>query len=105
MKKDPFNGKIAKEFIGYMKFSLIFGSIVLLACAIFFFLMALFYENMEYGARIVVYVLASVSLIFSIAYPLTSLALIKIYPKYRNVTRFLVKEVVFDGYEKYQDKK
>lgn len=45
--KDIFNGKIRKQYIGYMKMTLILVSILFFAFFIFFLLFATLYENME----------------------------------------------------------
>ena len=56
MSKDPFNGNIKKEYINYVKFSLIFATVLFFAFFVFFLLFALLYEKIEYAARILMFV-------------------------------------------------
>ncbi len=99
MKKDIFNGKIATESKGIVKFTLIFAPIILILCGVMFLLVALFYENVEYSARIFLYCIAPLSIIAGISYPLITLHLIKIYPKHRKITKHFIKEYVFREYD------
>lgn len=66
MKKDIFNAKISTECVNYVKFSLIFFSLITLICAVISFCVALLYQNVEPIARIVIYCLAGVSLLMAI---------------------------------------
>ena len=87
MKKDIFNGKIATECIGSVKFTLIFPPVILILCGVMFLLVALFYENVEYAARIFLYCASFLAIVAGISYPLVTLHLIKIYPKHRKITK------------------
>ena len=98
MKKDIFNGKIATESKGIVKFTLIFTPLICILCGIIFLLGALFYDNVEYSARIFSYCLAALSIIAGISYPLITLYLIKIYPKHRKITKHFILEYVFREY-------
>ena len=104
MKKDIFNGKIATECNGLVKFTLIFAPIILILCGVMFLLIALFYENVEYSARIFLYCIAPLSIIAGISYPLITLHLIKIYPKHRKITKLFIKEYVFREYDGADEK-
>ena len=95
MSKDIFNGNIKKELIGYVKFTLIFVSVLFLAFFIFFLLFALFYDNVEPDARIFMFIISGLSLIASIVYPLLSLYTIKTYPKHPRLAKAMLKEFVF----------
>ena len=95
MKNDHFNGKIAPEFIGFVKFTLLLAPLVMIPCGILFLLLAIFYENVEYAARILMFVMSGLSIAAGVAYPLITLHLIKIYPKHRNITKHFIKEYVF----------
>ena len=99
MKKDIFNGKIATEYNGFVKFTLIFPPVILILCGVMFLWVALFYENVEYAARIFLYCIAPLSIIAGISYPLVTLRLIKIYPKHRKITKCFIKEFVFREYD------
>ena len=99
MKKDIFNGKIATESKGIVKFTLIFTPLICILCGIIFLLVALFYDNVEYSARIFLCCIAPLSIIAGISYPLITLHLIKIYPKHRKITKLVIKEYVFREYD------
>ena len=99
MKKDIFNGKIATEYNGVVKFTLIFPPVILILCGVMFLLVALFYENVEYAARIYLYCASSLAIVAGISYPLVTLRLIKIYPKHRKITKGFIKEFVFREYD------
>ena len=105
MKKDIFNGKIATESKGIVKFTLIFGPIIFILCGVMFLLVALFYENVEYAARIFLYIVSPLSLTVGISYPLITLHLIKIYPKHRKITKHFIKEYVFREYDGAYEKR
>lgn len=99
MKKDIFNGKIAAESKGIVKFTLIFTPLICILCGIIFLLVALFYDNVEYAARIFLYIVSPLSLTVGISYPLITLYLIKIYPKHRKITKHFIKEYHFREYD------
>ena len=99
MKKDIFNGKIATEYNGFVKFTLIFPPVILILCGVMFLLVALFYENVEYVARIFLFYVSSLAIIAGISYPLITLYLIKIYPKHRKITKHFIKEYHFREYD------
>jgi hypothetical protein len=99
MKKDIFNGKIATESKGIVKFTLIFTPLICILCGIIFLLGALFYDNVEYVARIFSYCVSSLAIIAGISYPLITLYLIKIYPKHRKITKHFIKEYHFREYD------
>ena len=69
-----------------------------------FLLMAIFYGNMEYAARMFLYCFSAVSMFVGIAYPIITLLLIRRYPKHKKVTAIFIKEFVLreydDSYEK-----
>ena len=105
MKKDIFNGKIATEYNWLVKFTLICTPVVLIMCGVMFLLVALFYENVEYAARIFLYIVSPLSLTAGISYPLITLHLIKIYPKHRKITKHFIKEYVFREYDSSDEKR
>lgn len=94
-EKDVFNGKILHEFSGLMKFTLLITAIVFVVCGVFFLLMAIFYENMEYAAQVFLFCASAVSILAAIAYPLISLHLIRTFPKHKKLAKLFVKEYVF----------
>lgn len=95
--KDVYNGKIKKEQIGMVTFTLIFLGVLMTGLGIFFLLTGLFYENIEKDARIVIYIFSGISFGFGVIYPLVTYKLIKIYPKYSKLTHCLLKEYVFSN--------
>ena len=105
MKKDIFNGKIAAESKGIVKFTLILPPLIFILCGIIFFCVAIFYENVEYAARIFLYIVSPLSLTVGISYPLITLHLIKIYPKHRKITKHFIKEYVFREYDGADEKR
>ena len=105
MKKDIFNGKIATESKGIVKFTLIFTPLICILCGIIFLLVALFYDNVEYAARIFLYCASSLAIVAGISYPLITLHLIKIYPKHRKITKHFILEYVFREYDSSDEKR
>ena len=99
MEKDIFNGYIKKEYIGYVKFSIYFASILFLVMGIFFLLVALFYDKVEESARILIYVMAGISLPCSFLYPVLSFYSIRNYDKHKKLARGCIKAFVFTDYE------
>lgn len=99
MKKDIFNGKISTEARGLVKFTLIFLPLIFILCGIIFLWLAIFYENVEYAARIFLYCASPLTIAAGISYPLITLHLIKIYPKHRKITKHFIKEYVFREYD------
>lgn len=95
--KDVYNGKIKKEQIGMVTFTLVFVFILMMLMGIVFLLMGLFNENIEKDARIVIYIFSGISFGFGVIYPLVTYKLIKIYPKYSKLTHCLLKEYVFSN--------
>ena len=104
MKKDFFNGKISTESRGIVKFKLIFPPLIFILCGIIFLCVAIFYENVEYAARIFLYCASLLSIAAGISYPLITLHLIKIYPKHRKITKHFIKEYVFREYNGSNEK-
>lgn len=95
MKKDIFNGNIKQEHVGTALFSIIFGAIVFLACAIFFLCMALFYDKFEDNARTVMYAVSAVGFVCSVAYPVATFICVRTYPKHKGLAHRLLKDYVF----------
>lgn len=91
MKKDVFNGNIKKEYIGSVMFGLVFGSIIWLVCFLFILIMALTYDKIEYAAKILMFVMAGISLLASVIYPVVTIWMIRTYPKYPRLTRQMIK--------------
>ena len=95
MKKDIYNGKIRREYINYLNYSFILFSFLLLVATIVFFFTALFYDNMDNGTRIMLYVLSGLCLLGLIFYPIITICLVRKYPKYSRLTKLLVKSFLF----------
>lgn len=99
MQKNIFNGNIQKQYINYVKFSIILATILFGVFAIFFFLFALLYENIEPAARVMMFVGSGACLIASICYPLLTIFAIKTYPKHIRLAHGMLKEFVFETNE------
>ena len=99
MKKDFFNGNIQKQYINYVKFTIIVVTVVCGVFAILFFLFALLYEKIKPTPRVILFVESGVCLIVSICYPLITLFAIKTYPKHILLAHAMLKEFVFETNE------
>ena len=104
MKEDIFNGKISTESKKMVKFALIFIPLIFIICGIMFLLVAIFYDNVEYAARIFLYCVSPLSIVMGISYPLITLHLIKTYPKHRKITKHFIKECHFREYDDSNEK-
>ena len=98
MSKDPFNGNIKKEYINYVRFSLIFATVLFFAFFVFFLLVALLYEKTEYVARIVMFVFSAICLFASFLYPAISIYAIKNYSKHPKLAKSMIKPFVFQDF-------
>lgn len=94
MKKDVFNGKIKKEYIGITCFSIVLATLVFIGCAVMFLCIGLFQSNVEDAARIAMYVVSGISGACAVVYPAATIACVRTYPKHKKLTRFFVKEYV-----------
>lgn len=99
MKKDIFKGNIQKQYINYVKFSIVFAIVLFGVFAIFFFLFALLYEKIEPAARVMMFVGSGACLVASICYPLITIFAIKTYPKHIRLAHGMLKEFVFETNE------
>ena len=95
MSKDIFNGNIKKEHINYVKYTLLFSSIFFFAACLYFLLTAIFYENIEYAAKIFLFILSGLSFLSFVLCPILSIYAIKTYPKHPKLAKLLIKEFVF----------
>ncbi|MBE5745732.1 MAG: hypothetical protein E7359_00370 [Clostridiales bacterium] len=95
MKKDIFNNKISNDYKNYVKFILIFTSILCILLGILFLMIAIFYNKIDYFAKIFLYIISVVSILIGIIYPIITICLIKIYPKNKNITKLFLKEEIF----------
>jgi len=95
--KDYFNGKIKnpKElFIGLWAYA-----VILFCMAIFFLMIALFYDNTDYSARILLIVFSIVSFVVSIGYPIITIHVVKNKEKYPRLAKLLVRPDQFIEYK------
>lgn len=101
--KDIFNGNIKKEYIREAKASLILFSVLMFICGVFFLWGALFYEKVEEGARILLFILAGISLLLTIVNPAATIYFVKRQDQYPRIARLLLKEYLFkDNKSKYK---
>ncbi len=98
MKKDIFNGKISTECRGMVKFALILVPLIFILCGLLFLFVSIFYDNVEYAARILLYCVAPLCIVVGVSFPIITLHLIRVYPKHRKITKHLIKEYVFREY-------
>ena len=99
MKKDIFNGNIKKEYINYVKFSLVFASILSFILFIFFLLFALLYEKIEYAARIMMFIFSGLFFLASFLYPKVSIYAIRNYSKHPKLAKSMIKPFVFQDFD------
>ena len=97
VEKDIFKGKIKKEYIGYVKFSLIFAVILFFISFAFFLLVALLYDKLEYTARVAMFVLSGISFLAFLLFPIISIYAIRSYPKHPRLAKLMIKPFVFKG--------
>ena len=95
MKKDLFNGNIKREYIGYVEGSLILMFFICIVCSIGFFLVALFYEKIDYSGRIVLFVTSGISFLCAVLYPAISIYAIRNYSKHPKLAKIMIKPFVF----------
>ena len=99
MKKDIFNGNIKKEYINYVKYSLVFVSILFFIFFVSFLLFALLYEKVEYAARILLFIFSGLSFLASFLYPTVSIYAIRNYSKHPKLAKSMIKPFVFQDFD------
>ena len=99
VKRDIFNGNIKKQYINYVKFSLAFVAILFFVLFVFFLLVALLYEKIEYAARIMMFVFSGVCFLASFLYPTVSIYAIRNYSKYPKLAKSMIKPFVFQDFD------
>ena len=99
LSKDIFNGNIKKEYINYVRFSLIFATVLFFAFFVFFLLFALLYEKTEYAARIMMFVFSGMCLFASFLYPAISIYSIRNYSKHPKLAKSMIKPFVFQDFD------
>ena len=97
--KDIFNGNIKKQYIDYVKFSLIFVSVLWFVFFVFFLVFPFCYENVEYGAKIMMFAMSGISFLCSFLYPAISVYAIRNYEKHPKLAKAMIKEFVFQDFE------
>ena len=95
MKKDIFSGKVKPERRGDVKG--VFATLILITLlgGTLFLLGGLLYEKVEFSARILLFVLSGVSYALLICWPPLMIWLIRLYPKYKNLTVLFINHEVF----------
>ena len=87
MKKDIYNGKVKKELISIITFSIVLFGIVSLGLAIFFLLFALLFNELNNDVLILTFVLSALCFIMAIVYPPLTIYLYRSYPKHPKLTK------------------
>ena len=98
MKRDVYNGKVDALFRGTVTLSLIAISTATAVLCTIFWAVARFVHGLSPGAQFLLYLLALLTFGLAIYASVGQLHLIRIYPKYRRLTRLLVQEHVFRAY-------
>lgn len=99
VSKDIFNGNVKKEYINYVKFSLALATILFFVFFIFFLLFALLYEEIEYAARIMMFVFSGGSFLAALLYPTISIFAIRNYSKHPKLAKSMIKDFVFQDFD------
>ena len=99
MKKDIFNGNIQKVYINYVKFALALASILLFIFFVFFLLVAVLYEKIDYAAKIMMFIFSGLSFLASFLYPTISIYAIRNYSKYPKLAKSMIKPFVFKDFD------
>ena len=98
MSKDPFNGNIKKDYISFVKFSLIFTTAFFFAFFVYFLYIALSNEKIEYSARICIFVLSGICFFASFLYPAISIYAIRNYSKHPKLAKLIIQPYVFKNF-------
>lgn len=99
MKNDFIKQKIRGDQVEMVKFTLIFVPIVFALCAAGILFIAISYEKVEPSARVLMYILSAISGLSAVIYPLSTVYLIKIYPKHKKIAHLFLKEYVFKRFK------
>ncbi len=89
---------------GYVLFTIIFASIILFAMSICFLLFSLTYDNLEYLAKIFMYIISGLCFIGGLLFSVVCPILLCKYPKYKRLTRMFIKETEFLSDEEIKDR-
>lgn len=95
MSKDIFNGKIKKEQINMMKFTLFFAPFVFLLIGVGSTIILLFPYDWTILPYIIFIIFACYGYLSAFLYPMISLMVIRSYPKYEKIAHILVKKEMF----------
>lgn len=99
MKKDLFNGNIKSEHVRSIKISLFFGTLILIIGGTILVLIGILYKNIDSNlGRILTCVFGGICYLFSILLPLSSILLIRKYPKHKNIAHLFIKESYFTDF-------
>ena len=99
MKNDFIKEKIRLEWVGMVKFTLIFVPIVFALCAALFLWIAATYDKVEPVARVLMYILSAISGLAAIAYPSGAMYSIKTYPKHKRLAYLFLQKYVFKHFK------
>ena len=87
--KDYFDRNIKKPKELFIE--LCFFAVILFCCAVFLLLTALFYDNCDFSARVLLIIFSVLTSIFSIGYPIITIHVVKNREKYPRLAKLLVK--------------
>lgn len=87
--KDYFNGNIKKPTDLFIELCII--AVIMFCCSIFLLWIALFYDNCEFSARVLLIILSVLAFVFSIGYPIITIHVVKNRKKYPRLAKYFVK--------------
>ncbi len=92
MKKDIFNGKVKVEYRKTVRNHLIIASIIVFVIATSLLLFAILYDEIQYGSRIVLFIICALGYLYTALYPLITVWCIRNYPKYKTLLKLLISD-------------
>ncbi len=100
MKNDFFNGNVKKEYIKYVKGTLIFVSAFMVLCSAFIFFTTLFSIYKIGTPETVLLIICPIVFVIGILYPIITVNLIRSYPKHKKLTKLFIVGFVLKDNEK-----
>lgn len=98
MKKDWFNGNIKNEYFKAVKYSLIFGFLIIFICGVFFILLGLLDNSIsDVTGRIVMCVLGGIFCLMSVIMFTVSIWAIRCYPKHKKIAHLFIQKDYFNS--------
>lgn len=96
MKRDPFQGKIREQYIGYTVFSIAFVSILYFVLGVAFILMVVLTTNQPLGVLIAFPIVAAICFAHALIYVFVGPIVIRSYPKHRKLAHVMFRSFIFE---------